>query len=418
MHKQQVDVLIVGAGPAGLSAAIGLKKLGVQKVLVLDRDTEAGGTPRFCHHTGFGLRDLRSLYSGPGYAKHYLARAQQSGAEIWTESAATEWTDEHTLSVTNPNGIHQIRAKAILLATGCRERPRSARLVPGDRPNGVFTTGSLQDHIHRYHQPVGRDFVVVGAELVSFSALLTLLEAKSRAVLMVTEQPEHQAYGLYRPFKWWTTGILMNVPIATKSKVTRIIGCKNVEAVEVTYLDSGSQETVACDGVVFTGDWIPDYELARKGGLSIDIYTKGPAVDSALRTSQKGVFVAGNLLRGAETADHAALEGRLVAKSICEYLSSDQWPEQRLPINVQSPVAWVSPNVVTGNSANAAPKPFLFRVQEVCKNATVTVAQGDKVLHRERYRKMGPNLSLPLANGWLSKVDASGPAIEVRIEKS
>ncbi len=418
MHEIEVDVLIVGAGPAGLAAAIELKECGVPKVLVLDRDTEAGGTPRFCHHTGFGVRDLHGFYSGPGYAKHYAKRAASSGAEIWLESTATEWVDERTLAVTNPMGIHEVTAKAVLLATGCRERPRSARLVPGDRPNGIFTTGSLQDTIHRYHQSVGRDFVVDGAELVSFSALLTLMKAKSRAVLMVTEQPKHQAYGIYRPFKWWTTGILMDVPIATKSKVTRIIGCKNVEAVEVTNLNSGAQDIVQCDGVVFTGDWIPDHELARKGGLAIDANTKGPAVDAAFRTSKMGIFAAGNLLRGAETADHAALEGRLAAQSICKYLTSEQWPEQRLAIQAQSPVAWVSPNVVNAESVGAAPRDLLFRVQEVCRRATVTVAQGEKVLHRKHYRKIGPNLSLRLRDGWLQRVEANGPAIDVRIEMS
>ena len=338
--------------------------------------------------------------------------------EIWTESTATEWNDGRTLLVTNPDGIHEVMAKAILLATGCRERPRSARLIPGDRPNGVFTTGSLQDSIHRYHQPVGRDFVIVGAELVSFSAVLTLMGAKSRAVLMVTDQPEHQAYGYYRPFKWWTTGILMNVPIATKSKVTRIIGRKNVEAVEVTHLDSGAQETIACNGVVFTGDWIPDHELARKGGVAMDAHTRGPAVDTGLRTSKKGIFAAGNLLRGAETADEGALEGKFVAHSICEYLQSEQWPEQGLAILAQSPVAWVSPNLVSNNGENTAQKRFLFRVQEFCKNGTVTVAQGDKVLHKKHFRKIGPNLSRRLTDGWLSKVDRNGSAIEFRIDES
>ena len=414
MKKRNVDVLIVGAGPAGLAAAIELNKSGVKNCLVVDRDSHAGGTPYFCHHSGFGLKDLHFPLSGPGYARHYAKKAIQAGIEILTETTVIDWKDATTLTLSSPRGLEQVSAKSVLLATGCRERPRSARLVPGSRPHGIFTTGSLQDFVHTYSQPVGRRAVIVGAELVSFSALVTLANAKSKAVMMVTELPKHQAYHFYRPFKWFTTTLLMRVPIASFSKLTNIYGKKRVEAVEITHLQTGKKKNVECDSVIFTGDWIPDHELARKGGLEIDPGTLGPQVDSSFRTSQKGVFAAGNLLRGAETADIAAIEGRMAAASITHYLNTEEWP-QSLPFIAESPIVWVSPNSFSHKSTQTLLKNYLFRVDAFQKNVTVQVTQDNNILYSKKYRFIGPNYSAHLGKQWIAKIDFQGPAPHLRI---
>ncbi|MBL8055732.1 MAG: FAD-dependent oxidoreductase, partial [Anaerolineales bacterium] len=192
MPAEACEVLIVGAGPAGLSAGLALKEQGVQNVLVVDREPTPGGIPRLCHHTGFGLRDLRGVYSGPAYARRYVQQAERAGLEIRTATTVTGWRPAGGVTVTSPRGLGEITAKAILLATGCRERPRSARLIPGRRPAGVFTTGSLQRFVYEHHLPVGRRAVIVGAELVSLSALMTLGHAGVTTVAMVTDLPRHQ----------------------------------------------------------------------------------------------------------------------------------------------------------------------------------------------------------------------------------
>ena len=242
--------------------------------------------PRHTAHGGFGLRDLRRLLTGPGYAARYAGLAARAGIAVETSATATAWAGPTALDVTTPAGLVRVEADAVVLATGCRERPRSARLVPGDRPAGVLTTGALQQAVYLHRQPVGRRAVVVGAEHVSFSAVHTLAHAGARTVAVVTELPRDQTFAALR----WATATRRGVPVLAHGRVTGIVGTRRVEAVELTDLRSGTTRRLACDTVVFTGDWMPDHELARRGGLAMDAATRAPRVDQALRTSARGVF--------------------------------------------------------------------------------------------------------------------------------
>jgi thioredoxin reductase len=319
----QTDVLIIGAGPAGLSAAIELKKLGIGNVLVVDREPEAGGMPRFCHHTGFGREDLWRMWSGPKYASYYRDLAEKMNVNIQTSTTVMGWgsSDVHSLNFTSPRGIGEIRASTVLLATGVRERPRSARLIPGTRPQGIYTTGSLQRFIHQEKLPVGKKAVIVGAELVSLSVLMTLMQAGIKCEMMVTEEPAHQIEFPYIVMKWALADVVTRTPIIKNSKISEIFGKKRVEGAEISG-KNGQKRYVECDTLIFTGNWIPEHELARLGGLEIDKLTRGPKIDAEFRSTVDGVFVAGNLLRGVETADHCAIEGKHAAKSIHKFLKA------------------------------------------------------------------------------------------------
>ena len=411
---EHCTVAIVGGGPAGLAEAVELRRQGVERVVVFERDAEAGGVPRRCGHIGFGLRDLHFLHTGPGYAGHYRRAAEAAGAEIRTSTAVTGWNGPKTLTVTGPHGPQEIQADAVLLATGCRERPRSARLIPGRRPQGVFTTGSLQHFAHEYDQPVGRRAVVVGAETVSFSALLTLQRRRVRPVMMVTEEPTHQLPWLYLPAKWYLAD-LARVPIVCRARVSRILGQRRVEAVEITHLDAGRMETVACDSVIFTGDWAPEHELSRSGDLHMDPATHGPRVDACFRTSTPGVFAAGNLLRGAMAADLVALEGRQAGRQIARFLNQDAWPAGRIAVESGADVAWVSPGAVSALDELPALGAFLFQPRVFRRDGQVSVYQGERLLHRRPYRNLIPNQPQRLDGVWLRDVDVGGPALRVVI---
>jgi thioredoxin reductase len=411
------DVLIVGAGPAGLAAAIELRRLGAGRILVADREAEAGGIPRHSAHTGYGLRDLRRMMTGPAYARHYARAVAQAGAEIRAPATVTGWAEDRVAIVTSPDGVETISARAVLLATGCRERPRTARLVPGDRPPGVMTTGELQQRVYLAGQRLPGRALVVGAEHVSFSAMVTLAHAGADVVALVTEQPRQQSYAAFA----LAAAARWHVPVWTSTAVRLVRGRPRLTGVDVADLRTGAVRRVECETLVFTGDWIPDHEQARLAGAAIDPGTRGPAVDTGLETSVPLVFAAGNLVHAAETADVAALGGRHAARHIAAALAVSRPPSPPdradvptavpVPVTAAAPLAWISPNMIR-NPATPPPRGrFLLRSEVFRRRAWLEVRQGDRPLARAGARLI-PGRPVHLDAGWLAGVRPSdGPVL-------
>jgi thioredoxin reductase len=403
-------VVIVGGGPAGLACAIELRRRGVPDILVLDREAQAGGIPRHTGHQGFGLRDLRRAMTGPRYARRYVELARGAGARIMEEAMVTGWSEDGALEVTSPQGRIELEAPVVVLATGCRERPRSARLVPGSRPEGVLTTGTLQQLVQRGVR-VGRRALVVGAEHVSFSAVMTLAHGSARVVGMVTELQRHQSLTAFRA----GAALRYRTPLWTRTAVTGIHGRPRVEEVELVDLDSGQARRLACDTVVFTADWIPDHELAVMAGLALDEGTRGPQVDTGLRTSRVGVFAAGNLLHGAEPADVAALSGRRAAASVAAWLAGEPWPDRRVPLVCRPPLHWVAPNAVAALQEPPSRNRFALRSYAFLRRPLVEVRQARRLLAKQRLARIGPGRSCALDPHWISSVDVDAGPIELAI---
>jgi thioredoxin reductase len=414
-----VAVMVVGGGPAGLSAACELRRLGVGPVLVADREEAAGGVPRHSAHTGYGLRDLHRVMTGPSYARALAGAAQAAGAQVRAGTTVTSLARGpagHEVTLTSAGGTETVRAAAVLLATGCRERPRAARLVPGDRPAGVMTTGELQQRVYLGGQRLTGRALVIGAEHVSFSAALTLEHAGADVVALVTGHARQQSYAAFRV----GAAVRWRIPVWTGSVVSRITGRGRLEGAEVTDGRTGAVRFVPCETVVFTGDWIPDHELARRTGLVLDPGTRGPAVDTTLATSAPGVFAAGNLVHAAETADIAALSGRHAARQIAACLndgvlargSAAPAPDQdRVPVLVEPPLRWISPNVA---GAAAAPPlgRFVLRSGEFRRGARLEARQDGRLLARSRPVRLIPERPVHLGAGWLDQVNpAGGPVL-------
>ena len=406
------DVLVIGGGPAGLAAAIELRRLGIEGVTVIEREREAGGIPRHSDHTGFGLRDLRRVMSGPDYAKRYRELAAEAGVELLTETMVTGWEGDRGLKLTGAGGRREPKPSAVVLATGCRERPRSARLVPGSRPAGVMTTGTLQQLVHLRGERVGSRAVIVGAEHVSFSAVATLAHAGAKVAGLVTDLPKHQSLGAFR----LGAAARYRAPVWTRTAITGIHGGDRVESVELTELDSGRTRAVDCDLVVFTADWIPDHELAVMAGCALDRGSRGPLIDTALRTTRPAVFAAGNLLHPAETADICALDGRHVAPAVAAYLRGPgEWPAQ-LPVRARAPLAWVAPNLLLAGGHAPPRGRFLLRASEFIRRARVRVRQGESELWSGRVGRLVPGRSAHIPSGWASKADPEGAPVTVSVE--
>ena len=286
------DVIIVGGGPAGLSAARRLADMGIRDVVVLEREAVAGGIPRHCGHLGFGWQSHRRLWSGPRFAAEL--RKSVDGLDIRTSTTVLELRKDGHLRVQGRSGLGEMQAKHVLIATGTRETPRAARLVGGSRPQGVMNTGALQQHVYLHgNKPFERP-VIVGSEWVSFSALLTCRHLKIRPVAMLEENPRISAPRPGAVLARFAFG----VPVRTAAKLIAIEGRTQVEAVEIEW--HGKRERIACDGVVFTGQFRPENAL-MPAGLPSDKFSIAGNAAGPLKTSgecwQQGLAAAQEIAR-------------------------------------------------------------------------------------------------------------------------
>ncbi len=304
------DVAIVGGGPAGLAAAVALRKQGIASVVVLEREPQAGGIPRHCGHFPFGMREFRRLLRGPDYAARLVARAVRSGADIRTSVTVTALNLGGRLSLSTPDGIAELKAKRVLLATGVREKSRAARLIGGEKPGGVLSTGALQGMIYlKGEKPFSRP-VVLGTELVAFSSLLTCRHMGIRPVAMVEPAATVTAR--------WPARLLpklLRIPLMLGTELTAIHGKSRVTGVDLVGPD-GKTRHVEADGVIVTGGFVPESSLLKASHLAVDPASGGPDIDQFGRCSDPAYFAAGNLLRAVETAGWSWAEGRRAGRTI------------------------------------------------------------------------------------------------------
>jgi thioredoxin reductase len=307
---EQHDVVIIGAGPAGLSAAIRLRELGVKDVVVLEREAEAGGIPRHCGHFGFGWESHRSLMSGPKFAK--LIRAAAKDIDVRTSTTVLEFTTHGAMRVHGAKGISDFNAKRVLLATGTRESSRAARLIGGARLPGVMNTGMLQQLVYLKNQKPFLRPVIIGSEWVSFSALLTCRHAKIKPVAIIAETAKLDAPKYFA----WGARLGFGVPVKTKTKLIAIQGNNIVEAIEV---DRNSiRSTIECDGVIISGQLRPESALYAGGFLERD--GDAPRQTEPFRTSNPNIYATGNVLGDLQTSGACVVQARAAAEALAKDL--------------------------------------------------------------------------------------------------
>jgi thioredoxin reductase len=370
-----VDVAIVGGGPSGLSAARALKDGGVKDVVVIEREQEAGGIPRHCGHTGYGLREFRRLMTGPAYARRLVAEARD--VEIRTGTTVLSLGPEGHIDLVGPRGRETLHAGRVLVAVGARETPRSARLIAGARPWGVMNTGTLQHFAYLTRIRPFRRAVIVGTELVSFSALLTLRHAGIDAVAMIEEGPRIVAR---RPGDW-VARLLFDVPVLVATRVVSVEGGATVTGIVLER--GGEQFRLPCDGIVVSGRFTPETALLKGGPIALDGGTRGPAVDQHWRTTDPRVFAAGNLLHPIETAGVAWAEGRAAAAAILADRAGRLPPGPGAPIVTGGALRYLYPQRIV--AGGPAPDRLMFRARaaEAARGALAIEAGGRTVWARD-----------------------------------
>ena len=382
-------VAILGGGPAGLSAARRLGELGIKNIVLIEREEALGGVPRHCGHPAFGLREFHRLLGGPAYARRLAAAA--SGVEIRRRTTVTAIEPGGRIHLLDPDhGESILEAETILLAFGVRETPRSARLIGGDRPWGVITTGALQQFVYLQKIRPFRRAVIVGSELVAFSALLTLRHGGIATAAMIEEGPRITAR---RPADVLAR-LTLGMPVLTSTRLLAIHGIGKVESVEVER--HGKREHIACDGIVFTGCFRPETGILAGSHIALDPGTGGPAIDQYWRSSDPAVFVAGNLLHPVETAGVAWAEGRAAAEAIAAQLAGRlPVPATVIPVIAKPPLRYVYPQRLVAPIAGLSPLLFKARAARAVRGRLRLMADGREVWSRRMHLLPERRISLP-----------------------
>ena len=399
---ETADVAIVGGGPAGLGVALALRERGVARVLVLEREQDAGGVPRHCGHPPFGLREFGRVLTGPDYAGRLVERALAAGVAIRTGQTVVAVLPEGRLRLVTPDGVTTLAARRAVLATGVRESSRHARLLSGDRPLGVLTTGALQAMVYLKGLIPFRRPVILGTELVSLSALLTCRKAGIRPVAMVEANPWPTAR---RPLALFPR--LLGIPVHYATELAAIHGGRRVEGVTLRSA-SGVATELACDGVLLTGRFTPEAALVRASHLDLDPATGGPAVDQFGRSSDPSWFAAGNLLRPVETAGWCHREGLRIGAAVARDLAGDlPSPAPAVRVVPGRGIKLALPQRLCPEPGAAAPVLLQLRASEPFAGELRLVAEGRTLWRRRLAVRPERRILVPVAADALAATEGT-----------
>ncbi len=389
MAEKNIDVLIVGAGPAGVAAGIGAKREGAENVVVLERDWDLGGILQQCIHPGFGLRTFKEELTGPEYMHRFIEQAHSEGVEFRTNTMVFQIDKDNTVWTMNKQrGIEALHPKAIVLTMGCRERPLGAIRIPGGRPSGIYTAGTAQRFVNMEGYMPGRRAVILG------SGDIGLIMARR----MIWEGAEVE--GVYEVMSW-PGGLRRNIaqclddygiPFHLRTTVTRIHGQDRLEGVTVAKVDEhmtpiqGTERFVECDTLLLAIGLIPENELSRMAGLEIHPVTGGPVVNDLLQTTNPAVFAAGNVVIVYDLVDNVSDEGLCAGANAAKYaLGKFSGTLRKIPVKGGENVRLYSPQYVTGETDAV----IFMRVTHPIEQACRVFAEPGLYSQRLRYARPG-----------------------------
>ena len=316
------DIVVVGGGPAGLGAAIEAKKQGAGKVVIIERDIELGGILQQCIHNGFGLHIFNEELTGPEYAQRYIEMAKDENIEILLDTMVTSISGDKKIAAMNTRGTISIKAKAIVLAMGCRERARGAIGIPGDRPSGIFTAGTAQRYMNIEGYKVGKKIIIMGAGDVGMIMARRIVLEGGEVVAVLNRGAVVR--GLTRNVVQCLEHY--DIPLLLNHNIVRINGKERVESVTVAKTDEnkepipGTENKFKCDTILLSVGLIPENELTRAAGIEINPETNGPVVNEDMESSIPGIFACGNVVKVHDVVDFATQESQKAGTAAARYV--------------------------------------------------------------------------------------------------